>query len=45
VLVVVGRVAFVEWAAHGGARAVGEFSLRHDITGAAAWAAHSSSWR
>jgi hypothetical protein len=37
VLVVAGRVAFAEWATHGGARAVGEFSLRHDITGAAAW--------
>jgi len=37
--VVGGRVAFAEWATHTGARAVGEFSARHQITGADAWTA------
>lgn len=37
VLVVGGRVAFAEWATHGGSRAVAEFSIRHQITGADAW--------
>lgn len=34
-----GRVAFAEWATHGGGRAIGEFSMRHEITGADAWTA------
>ncbi len=34
-----GRVAFAEWATHGGGRAIGEFSMRHEITGAGAWTA------
>lgn len=34
-----GRVVFAEWATHSGARAVGEFSMRHHITGADAWTA------
>ena len=37
VAVIGGRVLFAEWATHDGARAVGEFSLRHAITGADAW--------
>jgi hypothetical protein len=39
VAVIGGRVAFAEWATHSGARAVGEFSMRHQIDGAAAWTA------
>lgn len=39
IVVIGGRVAFAEWATHGGARAVGEFSVRHSITGADAWTA------
>jgi hypothetical protein len=39
VLVVGGRVAFAEWATHSGGRAVAEFSVRHQITGADAWTA------
>lgn len=39
VLVVAGRVTFAEWATHGGSRAVTEFSVRHQITGAEAWTA------
>jgi hypothetical protein len=39
VAVIGGRVAFAEWATHDGARAVGEFSMRHAITGAGAWTA------
>lgn len=39
VVVVAGRVAFAEWATHAGARSVGEFSVRHAITGADAWTA------
>ncbi|WP_205863106.1 hypothetical protein [Planosporangium thailandense] len=39
VAVIGGRVAFAEWATHSGARAVGEFSMRHHITGADAWTA------
>ncbi len=38
-LVIGGRIAFAEWATHSGARAVGEFSIRHQITGADAWTA------
>jgi hypothetical protein len=37
IVVVGGRVAFAEWATHGGSRAVAEFSMRHQITGADAW--------
>ncbi len=37
--VIGGRVAFAEWATHAGARTVGEFSMRHQITGADAWTA------
>lgn len=37
--VIGGRVAFAEWATHTGARTVGEFSVRHQITGADAWTA------
>lgn len=32
-----GRMLFAQWATHSGARAVGEFSMRHQITGADAW--------
>ncbi|MCB0905798.1 MAG: hypothetical protein KDB63_01620 [Nocardioidaceae bacterium] len=39
VVVIGGRVAFAEWATHSGAQAVGEFSMRHQITGADAWTA------
>ncbi len=39
VVVIGGRIAFAEWATHSGARAVGEFSVRHQITGADAWTA------
>ena len=37
--VIGGRVAFAEWATHSGARTIGEFSMRHQITGADAWTA------
>jgi hypothetical protein len=39
VIVIGGRVAFAEWATHAGARSIGEFSMRHQITGADAWTA------
>ena len=39
VIVIGGRVAFAEWATHSGAQVVGEFSMRHQITGADAWTA------
>ncbi len=39
VAVIGGRVAFAEWATHTGARTIGEFSMRHQITGADAWTA------
>lgn len=39
IVVVGGRVTFAEWATHGGSRAVAEFSVRHQITGAEAWTA------
>jgi hypothetical protein len=34
-----GRMVFAQWATHGGARTVGEFSMHHEITGADAWTA------
>lgn len=34
-----GRALFAQWATHSGARALGEFSIRHQITGADAWTA------
>jgi hypothetical protein len=37
IAVIGGRVLFAEWATHDGARAVGEFSVRHAISGADAW--------
>jgi hypothetical protein len=37
ILVIGGRVAFAEWATHGGSRMIGEFSMRHMISGAGAW--------
>ena len=37
VVVIGGRVAFAEWATHSGARTIGTFSVRHQITGADAW--------
>ena len=30
---------FAQWATHSGARTIGEFSMRHQITGADAWTA------
>jgi hypothetical protein len=39
VIVIGGRIAFAEWATGSGARAVGEFSMQHRITGADAWTA------
>jgi hypothetical protein len=39
VVVIGGRVAFAEWATHSGARTIGAFSVRHQITGADAWTA------
>jgi hypothetical protein len=39
IIVIGGRIAFAEWATHSGARTVGEFSMRHQITGADAWTA------
>lgn len=39
IAVIAGRALFAEWATHGGARPVGEFSMRHQITGADAWTA------
>ncbi|KRE62980.1 hypothetical protein [Nostocoides sp. Soil756] len=32
-----GRMLFAQWATHDGARTIGEFSMRHQITGADAW--------
>ena len=37
VVVIGGRVAFAEWATHTGSQTIGEFSMRHQITGADAW--------
>jgi hypothetical protein len=34
-----GRMLFAQWATHTGARTIGEFSMRHQITGADAWTA------
>ncbi len=34
-----GRMLFAEWATHSGARTIGAFSMRHQITGADAWTA------
>ncbi len=34
-----GRMVFAQWATHSGARTIGEFSMRHQITGADAWTA------
>lgn len=34
-----GRTLFAQWATHSGAHTVGEFSMRHQITGADAWTA------
>lgn len=34
-----GRMLFAQWATHGGARTIAEFSMRHQITGADAWTA------
>lgn len=34
-----GRALFAQWATHSGARTVGAFSMRHQITGADAWTA------
>ena len=34
-----GRMLFAQWATHDGARTIGEFSMRHQITGADAWTA------
>ena len=34
-----GRMLFAQWATHSGARTIGEFSMRHQITGADAWTA------
>lgn len=34
-----GRMLFAHWATHSGARTIGEFSMRHQITGADAWTA------
>jgi hypothetical protein len=39
VVAIGGRVVFAEWATHDGARTVGEFSMRHQLTGADAWTA------
>ena len=39
VVVIGGRIAFAEWANGAGGRAIGEFSMRHQITGADAWTA------
>lgn len=39
VVAIAGRILFIEWATHGGARAIAEFSVRHQITGADAWTA------
>jgi hypothetical protein len=37
VAVIGGRIAFAEWANGAGASTIGEFSMRHQITGADAW--------
>jgi hypothetical protein len=39
VVVIGGRIAFAEWANGPGGRTIGEFSMRHEITGADAWTA------
>lgn len=39
VLAIGGRMLFAQWATHDGARTIGEFSMRHHITGADAWTA------
>jgi hypothetical protein len=39
VVMIVGRIAFAEWANGAGARTVGQFSMQHAITGADAWTA------
>lgn len=39
VVVIGGRIAFAEWANGPGGRTIGEFSMRHQITGADAWTA------
>ena len=39
VVVIGGRTAFAEWANGPGGRTIGEFSMRHQITGADAWTA------
>lgn len=39
VIAIGGRMLFAQWATHSGARIVSEFSLRHQISGADAWAA------
>jgi hypothetical protein len=39
VVVIGGRIAFAEWANGPGGRTIGEFSIRHQITGADAWTA------
>ncbi|MFC4786353.1 hypothetical protein ACT8ZV_17890 [Nocardioides sp. MAHUQ-72] len=39
IAVIAGRVAFAEWATHSGAMTIGQFSMRHHITGADAWTA------
>ncbi len=39
IAVIGGRMLFAQWATHAGARTIGEFSMRHQITGADAWTA------
>ncbi|AXH95480.1 hypothetical protein [Ornithinimicrobium avium] len=39
VVVIAGRALFAQWATHGGAGTIGEFSVHHQITGADAWTA------
>jgi hypothetical protein len=39
VVVIGGRIAFAEWANGAGGHTIGEFSVRHQITGADAWTA------
>ena len=39
VVVIGGRIAFAEWANGPGGHTIGEFSMRHQITGADAWTA------
>lgn len=38
-VVIGGRMFFAQWATHSGAQTIGEFSMRHQITGADAWTA------